>query len=384
MRRFGLLVCSSAIVLGGCTSVGEILPDTKVDYRSSTTRAESKLEVPPDLVSPRSDDRFGLPSGVSGATLSSYARQRAAREQQGGAATRADVLPELSGMRIERFGALRWLTVDRPAAQLWPLVRGFWLESGFTLAIDQPELGLMETDWAENRAKIPLDFVRSSIGKVFDSLYTTGERDRFRVRLEAVAGGTEIHLTHRGMTEVFDQGKTSTVWTQRPNDPELEAEFLRRLMMRFGADAGQAGSRLTAPAQPIVLRVRALPDGRLQVDDSFERAWRRVGLALDRAGFTVEDRDRSRGTYFVRYIDPATDARSATPGIFDRLFGSNPDPAPRRFRIVLSGAGGAASTANIPSVTDIQLFNKDGLQVSEPSEKQIAARIANLLLEQLK
>jgi len=368
------------VLLGGCSSISNMLPDPKVDYRSSTTRPEAKLEVPPDLVSPRGDERFMLPERVSGATLSGYARERAARDQLAGSSIGAqrDVLPDVTGMKIERAGTMRWLTVKRPPGQLWPVLRTFWQESGFTLAVDQPAIGVMETEWAENRAKIPQDFIRSTIGKVFDGIYSTGERDRFRVRLEAVEGGTEIHLSHRGMVEVPGENKNGFVWTQRPSDPELEAEFLRRLMVRLGSDSNRATADLSPNSGSLVLRARALSDGAVQVDESFDRAWRRVGLALDRAGFTVEDRDRSRGVYFVRYVDPATESSSAR-SIFDRIFSGNADPTPRRFRIVLVGSTVAGQPA-----TDIRVLNKDGGAVADTAERPVATRITSLLFEQLK
>ena len=368
------------VLLGGCSSVSNVLPDSKVDYRSSSTRPESKLEVPPDLVSPRGDERFMLPERVSGATLSGYARERAARDQLAGSGLGAqrDVLPDVTGVKIERAGSMRWLEVKRPAGQLWPLLRTFWQESGFTLAVDQPAIGVMETEWAENRAKIPQDFIRSTIGKVFDGIYSTGERDRFRVRLEAIEGGTEIHLSHRGMVEVPGENKNGFVWTQRPSDPELEAEFLRRLMVRLGSDATRATADLAPNSGSLISRARSLPDGAVQVDESFDRAWRRVGLALDRAGFTVEDRDRSRGVYFVRYVDPATEAGSAR-SLFDRMFRANVDPTPRRFRIVLVG-----STVVGQPATDIRVLNKDGGAVVDAAERPVATRIASLLFEQLK
>lgn len=383
------------VLLGGCSSVSNLLPDPKVDYRSSTTRPEAKLEVPPDLVSPRGDERFMLPERVSGATLSGYARERAARDQLAGVGAQRDVLPEVSGVQLERAGTMRWLTVKRPPAQLWPLLRTFWQESGFTLAVDQPSIGVMETEWAENRAKIPQDFIRSTIGKVFDGIYSTGERDRFRIRLDPVEGGTEIHLSHRGMVEVPGENKNGFVWTQRPNDPELEAEFLRRLMVRLGTDSNRAAADLAPNSGAMILRARALPDGAVQVDESFDRAWRRVGLALDRAGFTVEDRDRSRGIYFVRYVDPATESGSAR-SLFDRVFSANVDPTPRRFRIVLVGSTVAGSGVAAPAAgagspgspasggTDIRVLNRDGGPVVDAAERPVATRIASLLLEQLK
>ena len=66
----------------------------------------------------------------------------------------------------------------------------------------------------------------------------------------------------------------------------------------------------SAPPDPRVRLVRE--DGGTQaalaLDVGFSQAWRRTGLAIDRAGFTVEDRDRSRGLFFVRYaVDGAGD-----------------------------------------------------------------------------
>ena len=245
---------------------------------------------------------------------------------------------------LERAGGQRWLVINQPAEKIWPLVREFWQESGFVIQIDKPEIGILETDWAENRAKIPQDFVRSTIGRVFDSAFSSGERDKFRTRLENGPNGTEIYISHRGLAEVqTGQFKDSTKWENRPTDPELEIEFLRRLMLKFGADQQRAKAVVSEPAVAGAAaagsparadaaaneRARLVADpvaGRVELVESFDRAWRRVGLALDRGGFTVEDRDRSQGVYFVRYIDPEVDVRNTSkPGFFARMFSSDTD-----------------------------------------------------------
>ena len=86
----------------------------------------------------------------------------------------------------------------------------------------------METEWAENRAKLPQDLIRKTIGKLLDGMYSTGERDKFRTRLERNAqGGVEIYITHRGLQEIYPtKERDSTTWTVRPSDPDLEAELL--------------------------------------------------------------------------------------------------------------------------------------------------------------
>jgi outer membrane protein assembly factor BamC len=238
--------------------------------------------------------------------------------------------------------------------------------------MDQPNLGIMETDWAENRAKIPQDIIRNTLGKLIDSVYSTAERDRFRTRLErSASGGTEIYVSHRGMIEVYaNTQKDQTVWQPRPADPELEAEFLRRLMVKLGAPQVQAqAAAAAAPAKPVsrVATVDTRPV--VMIDEGFDRAWRRVGLALDRTGFTVEDRDRSQGTYFVRYVAPNADRKE--PGFFAKLFRSEKTEAPLKYRINLKAEGQG---------TMVSVLNASGA----PEASANAQRIVQVIAEDLK
>jgi len=241
------------------------------------------------------------------------------------------------------------------------------------LAQDQANLGIMETDWAENRAKIPQDFIRNTLGKVLDSLYSTGERDKFRTRLERNAkGGTDIFISHRGMIEVYSSTqKDQTVWQPRAADPELEAEFLRRLMVKLGVSQEQSKAVLAAGVVKNGARITNV-NGQavVQIDDGFDRAWRRVGLSLDRTNFTVEDRDRSKGIYFVRYV--ASVADTTEPGFFGKLFSSSkPENTPQKFRISL------VSTDTMTTVS-VQKFDGSVAQASD------AQRITQVLAEDLK
>ena len=208
-------------------------------------------------------------------------------------------------VRLERAGGQRWLSVSgKSAEQLWPLVREFWQDNGFVLKRDEPQLGIMETDWAENRAKIPQDGVRKLLATVgLDGLYATPERDKFRTRFErSPNGNVEIYISHRGMVESFTEGKNDTKWQPRADDPELEAEFLGRLMLALGVDETKAKQAKEDAAQPVPVAQRRarIENGAVVVDDAFDRAWRRTGLALDRSGLVVVDRNRASGTYFVR------------------------------------------------------------------------------------
>lgn len=361
--RLGLL--GLAVTLSACS----VLENDKIDYKSATKGAT--LEVPPDLTQLSRDTRYTVPGGV----VSAAAFEAGQAQQPRGAASAAP--KSIGDVRIERDGNQRWLVVDRPADQLWDPVRDFWIENGFVYVLEQPKLGLLETDWAENRAKLPQDIIRSTIGKVFDSLYSTGERDKFRTRLERNAsGGTEIYISHRGMVEVYtNTQKDNTVWQPRPADPELETEFLRRLMVKLGvsqeqADAVAKANTTTAAATGSVRMESANGQPVLQIDEGFDRAWRRVGVALDRTGFTVEDRDRSRGIYFVRYVAP--DAKVEPKGFFSKLFSRSPDAVPPlKYRIVVRSEGNRST---------VSVLNAAGA----PETSANAQRIVRVLADDLK
>ncbi len=369
------LICALALAgLVGCGSIGSVLEPDKVEYKSAG-KAPS-LEVPPDLTQLQKDNRYAIPEGSRGtATASSYSLQDSVRPTSATVAAKGN-----SDMRVERAGNQRWLVVKQAPEALWPQIKDFWQDSGFLITIETPQAGVMETDWAENRAKIPDDIIRSTLGKAFDSLYSTGERDKFRTRLERTAdGATEIYISHRGMQEVLvGQQKDSTMWTSRPADPDLEAEFLSRLMVSLGAQSTQAKATVANTGLPVsrAKLVKGVNGGYVEVDEGFDRTWRRVGLALDRVGFTVEDRDRTQGLYFVRYVDPERDQNATSEkGFFSKLFsfGSSDDKAKSvpRYRVFVK---------EVASVSQVSVLNNEG----HPESSQTADKILSLLNEQLK
>ncbi len=383
MTRMRNWVVLLPFLLAACSSMPSIQSD-KVDYKSQSAKLP-QLEIPPDLTRPGTDDRFAVPdinAARSGATASDYNKDRIARPD----ASRASVLPSQENARIERSGSQRWLVVKGEPDAVWNAAKLFWQELGFIVNIEHPDAGVMETDWAENRPKVDAGVVRNFLSKMLDSVYSTAERDKFRTRLErgAEPGSTEIYISHRGMEEVYTSSgidTKSTKWQPRPPDPDLEAEMLRRLMTRFGVQQERAKTEVaSASAAKPVLRATLIKSkdggGQLSVDDQFDRAWRRVGLALDRVGFTVEDRDRSKGLYFVRYVDPDTDNKAAPEkGFFAKLnpFGKSDKKTAtsEQFRIQVRDAATAS---------EVSVLSKDG--VVEKSET--ASRILALLYEQLK
>lgn len=373
-----LIIALALAGLAGCTSIGSMLEGDRIDYKSAEkARTGPKLEVPPDLTQLQRDNRYQIPEASKGvATASGYTLE----QQTKPANDVATVAPTANGneIRIERDGSQRWLVIKQSPEALWQPIKDFWQDSGFLINVESPDTGVMETDWAENRAKIPQDFVRNTLGKVFDSLYSTGERDKFRTRLERGPNGTtEVFISHRGAEEVLTgSAKETSVWTARPSDPGLEAEFLARLMVRLGAEETKAKAAV-ANAPTLQARSKLLKSAAgssVQVDESFDRAWRRVGLALDRVGFTVEDRDRNQGIYFVRYVDQNQDAKDKKDeGFFSRIFSSSKDKEKNavKYRIVVKGSGDSSNIA---------VQNNDGkAEVSDAADKILA-----LLNEQLK
>ena len=378
-RRVAAL-CATALIataLAGCETFGGSTTSLgkRIDYK--TTGTAPALEIPPDLNTPRFDDRF------STTTASGLAAQQAGRPKQ------SDLLPQNPDVRIVRAGTERWLVVKATPEQTWSTVRQFWNDLGFVVAVEQPTIGVMETDWAENRAEIPMDPVRRTIGKYIDLFYSTYKRDKFRTRVErgTEAGTVEVYVSHRGMEQMPTakmDGSTPVAfaWAVLPPNPELEAEMLSRLMQRFGAPAPIATAAVasTAPgALPIAAEKARLEKGsdgtsKLVVDDAFDRAWRRVGLALDRTGFTVVDRDRSTGVYFVRYADPDIDVSKARDqGWLAKLMFWKQDEKerPEQYRIkVIETAPTSVVTVQDPK--------------GEPDRTTSGERILALLREQLR
>lgn len=353
-------VLAVTMLLSACSA----LEEDKINYKSAGK--VPSLEVPPDLSQLRKDSRYVIEN--NSATASGF-QNAAGRVADSG--TAANVVGKA---RMERQGNQRWLVVDMPADKAWESLRTFWTDNGFVLSTDSPDVGIMETDWAENRAKLPQDFIRKALGKVLDSLYSTGERDKFRTRVERNAqGGVEIYISHRGLTENYaDAQKERTIWQPRPNDPELEIEFLRRLMVQLGASPETAKAATRGESGPTAIQI-SLIDGQpaIVLNDNLDRVWRRTGVALDRSGFTVEDRDRATGTYFVRYVATATP--SEAPGFLSRLFRSKEtQPSLSKYRLSLSESP--------QGQTSLRVLNASG----QAETSADAERILKLLAPQLR
>lgn len=368
-------VLTLGLGLGGCSMLGIQAGGDTVDYRNGAAKTPT-LEVPPDLTPLAGNSRYQPQAGsVSASALAGGTARPAAAPGEPTVA-----VLQAGDTRLERSGNQRWIVSPQSPEQLWPKVRQFWIDRGFAIATESAEAGTLETDWAQNRAKLPQDFVRRTLGTVADGLFDTGERDRYMTRIERGTNGTEIYLSHRGIEEQLlgrgsGSGSDQIAWVARPSDPQLEREMLTRLMVSLGAKEEVARAEVAKTADTSTPKARVVttqPGAALQVDDALDRAWRRIGLALDRGGFTVEDRDRNQGLYFVRFID-TKEAAKDEPSFLTRWFMGDDQAAKalNRYRIQLKTEGAG---------TLVTVLNHQG----QPDKSANAQKIVTLLADELK
>ena len=406
-------------MLGGCTVIGDWFSHGDTDYKGASKRTQP-LEVPPDLTQLQKDSRY-LPQGgvVTASDLSkpADAASGVAATPSQAAVAPAPATPEVAlstagNLHLEHNGDQRWLSTADAPENVLPRVRGYWLSQGFTLTVDEARTGVIETDWKESRNKLPDEGIRNVLSNMFDNLSDSGLRDRYRTRLERRDdGGTNIYVTHFGTVEHV-AGTTNSVqtadvqWVPRPSDPGLEAIQLSQMMLNlaniapvsiapakhswfhFGDDDDAAASTRPIPSAATsrptasgtgpngAARARIVanqPGATMEVEDNFDRSWRRIGLALDHGGFTVEDRDRAQGLYYVRYVD-AKEAAREEPGFFSKItswFGATNTSAVGKYRISIKAPGDTAT---------VTVLNDQG----QPDNGANAQRIVALLVDELK
>jgi len=403
-RRASLAAITCVLFVGaalsGCSWLHFGSDEETYDYRKAKPRQEP-LEVPPDLSQLPKDDRYALPtaSGAAKASAANASASTAAATETSGVGASPQVAPAgvsvastVAGARIVRDGNQRWLAVDLSPEVAYVTIKDLWTSLGYKIAVDEPRLGVLETDWAESHPMIEQDALRNALHRVFGSYDSNGERNKYRARIDRTEKNTsEITISHRAMEEVFTSPmRETTKWQAVPPRPELEAEMLQRVALRFASAAplqvAVAPSSSVAAASamaPASVPETTVPDSRvhkvtvdglvtLQVEDSLDRTWRRVGIALDRGGFTVEERIRDKNTYAVRYLDPDYEAREREKkGWWDRIFNADAKIPEQQFRIVMSTNG---------PTTAVEVQDRDG----KPDAGTTAVRILDQIMEQLR
>ncbi|MFM0631398.1 outer membrane protein assembly factor BamC [Paraburkholderia xenovorans] len=402
-KRFAVMLMAGGLVAGCGTS-----SPTKVDYKSDSKSKQVSLAVPPNMIDETADQRSLPPQG--GETSLSTLKQVQA---QAPSANSVVVAPAVNGMHIQRDGTESWLVIDNNAPeQAWPQIRRFWQEQGFLLVVDQRDKGVMETDWNETHAQINEGLIRGTLSKAMGNSYVTSERNKYRTRLEAAPnGGTYVFVSQKGMREALTgTNNDSSTWVPKPNDPGLEQEYLKRLMAALAladsrskpadaqnadlsagaqtapnaATAGAKSAAAATAAQNVALSAQQpLPDRdaangtdaqlsstELTLGEPYDRAWLRVGLALDRSNFTVDDRDLTRGLYFVRYVDPK-DMTSAEQGFWSQVFHGKKEKVAKQYMVNVR--------AVTPNQTRVAVVDDKGAIDQSPQAKQIMSLMSDQL-----
>ena len=366
-------VCVSVLVLGACSSLRETLSgQNAIDYQSAVRT--DPLSVPPDLTQAAADPRYRAPA-TGTATFTEFQAQGNRIDQAGSSGlTRETVLPSYPNIEVKRDGELRWLAVKMSPTELFPKIEQFWYDTGFSLDVIDPKAGIMITNWAENRAKIGDSWLREALGSVLEQVWDSGERDKFRTVLERDGDFTEVYVSHDHMVEVLMGAQQDQVkWERGREDPGLNAAMLARLMVYLGEETDQARQKMaqaTEQALQPTIENNISDDATLVMLEPFEMSWRRVGLALDSGNFAVDDRDRSAGDFFVRYVDTDTGASREEPSFFAKLFGAKELEPAQQYRLHLEPAG---------DQTVVSVFAGDG----QPDKSETAKRILSVLAERL-
>lgn len=357
----------SFALLSGCSALNQAMgTEESVDYKSTVTG--DPLTIPPDLTQANRDTRFQAPASNGPLSYSQYADQ----VSKPAAEPSSRVLPQQSGIEVMRDGELRWLVVDKSPDVIYSQILDFWTQQGFTIHSEDPKAGTVLTDWAENRAKIPDSWIRTLLGSVVDQVFDSGERERFRTRLERLNGKTEIYISHQTMYETPTTDGAAFKWVHGKEDPGLNAVMLARLMVFLGTDMEQAQAKV-AQAEKLdesaIVQLQDTADKRqLVLNEGFDRAWRRVGVAIDSAGFSVEDRDRSSGDYYIRYLDADSGEKIEQPNIIGRLFRARNTAEAQRFRIRVMADG----TASV-----VQVLDENGQVLNTPTAGRIITVLSN-------
>lgn len=333
------------LTLTGCQTLDDIVSSEQVDYKSTVRGAP--LTLPPDLSQSQIHPTYSTHDGVASAAAYNKALDKANKANQSG----VSVLPEQAGIKILRSGDIRWLQVDRDAALVYADLIAFWSAEGFTINRDNPAAGVIETDWAENRAKIPGNFLRRALGSIIDVVSDSGERERFTTRLERVSGKTEVFISHERMVETqMDRDGTTFKWLPAKEDQGLNAAMLSRLMIYLGVEQSKAEQQVRNPEVVRTTQHNAnFIDGENALGFNVARddAYRRVGTALASSGFSIDKSDAASGTFVVRYLDTDTGEKRQGSNIFSRLFGDKGNLTPIPYTIRVSSASTGQSVISV-------------------------------------
>ena len=327
------------VIFTGCAPFGE----KNVSDRSVITRVPNKaLEMPPDLITPAVNDKYSLPASGE-AKLSDFNdldSRKFPREN-------SSLLPVETEAYFINYGRFKVLLIEKSPEEIWGLLKSFWIQNGFQIEKEMPEVGFIETDWLESREKISDGLIRNTLGKIFGGLYDSGERNKFRMRVERTkAGFSEISVVHKGLIQVAsdDRFDPTIVWANRNSDQQLEELYLRRIINFVSGKENQNSKSIDVVKKSQSTLNRGDGNNFFELALNFNEAWKSIGLILDRLGFEVEERLRKEGTYLIRY--KKLDQEEKEKGFFAKIFSSGKEQLDMNlYRIEIKNSGNVSQVS---------------------------------------
>jgi len=349
--------------LGGCFEDQiEIIKENRMDVKQVKInyygdKSVNSLEVPPDLTSPDYENSFRIREFVEDIDVNvvnlSNANEIIEKNQK--------VLAVPTDITIKRSGTRKWLIVEKDTEAVWSLSKQFLRDYGFVINKINKETGVMETNYLENKPKIPsstMGWFRSALESKIDNVsYTLPSVDSYKIRIEPIEGGkkTEVHLSLNSMAEVITgSGKDeTTLWQYKERDVNLESEMLYNLMIYLGSDAANAREKIIEAQTESKLIIKNETDingyAKLVFNFGIEATWDNIAWALNDLNVEIESKDVKEKAFYIRA------ARTSDKGIFTKMFGD--DAVRQVFRVSLK------STNN--TKTEVLFFD-----VSEKNEKE--------------
>lgn len=365
-KKGSLLFIVGLSLLGAsaCSTVDSFM-DTSNRINYQNNKAVKVLDFPPDLTAPEYDMAFTIP--VDGVVRASNINNLTNSYTVDG--RQISVLPKSTKIKSGRIGNIHWIDVNTPAEKLWPKLREFWRSVGIAVKRDEPRIGIMETEWAENRAGLPMDWFRKALNSALQGAFDAGTRDRYRIRVEKPTDQTtRVFLTHKGAEKIVNGSAAG--WELRPANHELEAELLNRLKAFLQGDGNAAKSSLVTssatPSSSLASLVTQEGHKVLQVHDNYKRAWVLTGVMLDRIGLVVEKRNQAAGIYVVTYR--GDDQDTVKRGFFSRIFGG-------RKTILIKGQEYQVHVQDAGKLSNVRITDEEGKPLADKQATQVLSRL---------
>jgi len=208
---------------------------------------------------------------------------------------------EQAKIKIQKVGSKRWVLVEAPTSQVWPLTQSFLSQSGISVINRVPDTGLVETAWVEFKS-------------------ATSKPSQFRVLIEKGLRPetTEIHIVQRDRS--VEIGK---VWPNTSIDPEREAWLLEAMANSLAGNIQNRAASLLG--QSVGGEVKAklfMGENEPLLGLSLEegRAWATVAHALEKEGFMVWEEDSENRVFYAQFS-----GFEKKRGWFKRLFMGSPE-----------------------------------------------------------